>query len=158
MAVWPEVAAVPGAQDALRRLRPHYRLLVATNADLSGGPDVRAALARVGLDGYIDAVVSSKDVGAAKPNAAFFEAALRQAGVNGKAVAPANAVMVGDRTDNDVGGAKRAGLRAVWFNPSHAPLPEGAMPADAEVARLSELPAALIRLSTEPAASDGNGR
>ena len=53
-----------GAQDTLRRLRSRYRLLVATNADQSSGPDVRMALARVGLDAYIDAVVSSRDVGA----------------------------------------------------------------------------------------------
>lgn len=157
MASWPEVAAVPGARDMLRRLRPHYRLLVATNADLSSGPDVRAALARVGLDGYIDAVVSSRDVGAAKPDAAFFEAALRQAGVNGKAVAPAHAVMVGDRTDNDVGGARGAGLRAVWYNPSRGPLPDGAPAADAEVAQLSELPAVLAKLSAAPVAAT-NGK
>ena len=156
MAKWPEVAAVPGARDTLRRLRPHYRLLVATNADLSSGPDVRAALARVGLDGFIDAVVSSRDVGAAKPDPAFFAAALRMAGVNGKAVAPAHAVMVGDRTDNDVGGAQSAGLRAVWYNPARHPLPDGAPAADAEVARLSELPAALARLgAATAAATDG---
>jgi membrane-associated phospholipid phosphatase/predicted HAD superfamily phosphohydrolase YqeG len=149
MATWPTVVAVAEAQQTLRRLRTHYRLLVATNADESSGPDVRAALARVGMDVYIDGVVSSRDVGARKPDAAFFAAALRQAGVNGKPVAPRHAVMVGDRPDTDVSGAKKAGLRAVWYNPSLTPLPEGATQADAVIARLGELPATLARLAAE---------
>ena len=147
MATWPKVAAVDGAQETLRRLRPHYRLLVATNADESSGPDVRAALARVGLDAAIDGVVSSRDVGARKPDAAFFAAALRQAGVHRRGVAPARAVMVGDSVANDVAGAKAAGLRAVWFNPSRRPLPPGAPAPDAVVAGLRELPQTLARLA-----------
>ena len=149
MATWPKVAAVDGAQETLRRLRPHYRLLVATNADESSGPDVRAALARVGLDAAIDGVVSSRDVGARKPDAAFFAAALRQAGVHRRGVAPARAVMVGDSIANDVAGAKAAGLRAVWFNPSRRPLPPGAPAPDAVVAGLRELPQTLARLADE---------
>ncbi len=147
MATWPKVAAVDGAQETLRRLRPHYRLLVATNADESSGPDVRAALARVGLDASIDGVVSSRDVGARKPDAAFFTAALRQAGVNRRGVAPARAVMVGDSITNDVAGAKAAGLRTIWFNPSRRPLPPGAPVPDAVVAGLRELPQTLARLA-----------
>lgn len=149
MAAWPEVAAVDGARETLRRLRTHYRVVVATNADESSGPDVRAALARVGLDVYVDAVVSSRDVGARKPEGAFYQAALSKAGVNGKAVAPAHAVMVGDRLDNDIAGAKRAGLRAVWYNPSHRPLPPDSPVPDAVVSLLAELPPALARLATE---------
>ena len=112
-----------GAQDALRRLRPHYRLIVATNADDSGERDVLAALSRVGLDGLVDGVVSSRDVGARKPDALFYRAALLRAGRAGLPLAPARAVMVGDSWPNDVAGAQAAGLRAVWFNPSKARRP-----------------------------------
>ena len=147
MAAWPEVRAVDGAQDALRRLRPHYRLLVATNADDSGERDVLAALSRVGLDELVDGVVSSRDVGARKPDAFFYRAALLRAGRAGLPLAPARAVMVGDSWPNDVAGARAAGLRAVWLNPSKARRPDGAAAPDAEIRRLADLPPALARLS-----------
>ena len=147
MAAWPEVRAVDGAQDALRRLRPHYRLLVATNADDSGERDVLAALSRVGLDGLVEGVVSSRDVGARKPDAVFYRAALLRAGRAGLPLAPARAVMVGDSWPNDAAGAQAAGLRAVWLNPSKARRPDGAAAPDAEIRTLAELPQALARLS-----------
>jgi FMN phosphatase YigB (HAD superfamily)/membrane-associated phospholipid phosphatase len=147
MAAWPAVSAVDGAQDALRLLRPHYRLLVATNADDSGARDVLAALSRVGLDELIDGVVSSRDVGARKPDAVFYRAALLRAGRAGLPLAPARAVMVGDSWPNDVAGARAAGLRTVWFNPSGARRPAGAAAPDAEIRRLADLPQALATLS-----------
>ena len=147
MAAWPEVRAVDGAQDALRRLRPHYRLLVATNADDSGERDVLAALSRVGLDGLVDGVVSSRDVGACKPDALFYRAALLRAGRAGLPLASARAVMVGDSWPNDVAGAQAAGLRAAWLNPSRARRPEGAAAPDAEIHTLADLPQALARLA-----------
>ena len=54
--------------------------------------------------------------------------------------------MVGDSWPNDIVGAKRAHLRAVWLNPSRAQL-HGRLPApDAEIRALAELPAALDKL------------
>lgn len=147
MAAWPEVRAVDGAQDALRRLRPQYRLFVATNADDSGERDVLAALSRVGLGELVDGVVSSRDVGARKPDALFFRAALLRSGRAGLPLAPARAVMVGDSWPADVAGAQAAGLRAVWFNPSKARRPDGGAAPDAEISKLADLPQALASLS-----------
>ena len=147
MAAWPEVQAVDGAQDALRRLRPNYRLFVATNADASGERDVLAALSRVGLDGFVDGVVSSRDIGARKPDALFYRAALMRAGRAGLPLSPVRAVMVGDSWPNDVAGAQAAGLRTVWLNPSKARRPAGAAAPDAEIRKLADLPQALAGLS-----------
>ena len=153
MAAWPEVRAVAGAQEALRRLRPQYRLLVATNADDSGERDVLAALSRAGLDGLVDGVVSSRDVGARKPDAVFYRAALLRAGRAGLPLEATRAVMVGDSWSNDVAGAQAVGLRAVWLNPSRARRPAGAAAPDAEIRRLADLPQALAKLSaTAPVA------
>jgi putative hydrolase of the HAD superfamily len=146
MATWAHVAAVPGAQQILRSLRPRYRLIVATNAADSGGDQVRAALARVGLDDLIDDVVTSREVGACKPDPAFFRAALCAASA-GRRVSARRAVMVGDSWANDVAGALAAGLRAVWFNPSGGGRPCGAPAPDAEIAELSQLPPALEGLA-----------
>lgn len=148
MADWPEVAAMPGAAAALAALRGRYRLALATNARDSDPMAVRTALRRGGLDGYFDLVVTAKELGAAKPAAAFFRAALARLGC-----APDEAAMVGDSYDADVAGAKAAGLRAVWYNPAQAACPEPHPVYDAEIGRLADLPAALagLRLPDVPA-------
>ena len=144
---WATVEAEAGAQEALLRLRGRYRLVVATNAGDSPAGDVRLALARVGLDGYIDDVISSADVGDHKPNYAFFHAALLREGVRGLPLDPRRAVMVGDGTTNDIAGAQRAGIRTIWYNPTKRRFPDGAQPPDAVIRRLGELPAAVDRLA-----------
>jgi HAD superfamily hydrolase (TIGR01509 family) len=146
MATWLHVQEVDGAQATLRRLRPRYRLIVATNADDSGVRHVRTALSRVGLDELIDDVVSSRDVGARKPDPLFYRAALLRAGFAGVPLAPERAVMVGDSLENDIAGAQAAGLRAIWFDPRRARRPAGAPIPDARIHSLAELPAALARL------------
>lgn len=138
MAHWPRVEAVPGVEEALRALYPHYRLALATNAAESGGALVRAALRRVGLERYFEAVFTARELGVCKPGSAFFQALLREVGC-----VPPEAVMVGDDYRNDVIGAKRAGLRTVWFNP-RASYCQLAHPLhDAEVKAMAELPTAL---------------
>jgi putative hydrolase of the HAD superfamily len=52
---------------------------------------VRQALARVHLDRYLDVVVTARDLGAAKPDPAFFHAVLARLNCP-----PAEAAMVGD--------------------------------------------------------------
>ncbi len=131
MLAWPQVAAVPGAAEALTALHGRFRLCVATNADDSGADDVMAALERVGLERYIDRVFSSHDLGARKPDPAFYAAVLdglRADDAAGRTTSPsdetrrpeailhpAQVVMVGDNYANDVAGAIVAGLKAVWF-------------------------------------------
>jgi membrane-associated phospholipid phosphatase/phosphoglycolate phosphatase-like HAD superfamily hydrolase len=144
---WDTVEAEAGAQEALLRLRARYRLVVATNAGDSPAFLVRLALERVGLDEYIDDVVSSADVGDHKPNYAFFRAALLQQGERGLPLDPHRAVMVGDGTTNDIAGAQRAGMRTIWYNPTKRRFPEGAQPPDVVIKKLADLPAAVDRLA-----------
>ena len=150
MAEWPRVAAVPGAAEALAALHGRFRLCVATNADDSGAAEVMAALGRVGLARFIDRVFSSRDLGARKPDPAFYAAVLdalrADAAANGEPALRADEiVMVGDSFDNDVAGATAAGLRAVWFNPTRATRPGEPVPipgaAITEIRSLAELAA-----------------
>lgn len=72
----------PGEVDAettaiLARCRPGVRLVLATNATSRLDRDLQA----LGLANRFHAVVNSSEVGATKPSAVFFEAALRRAGV-----------------------------------------------------------------------------
>jgi putative hydrolase of the HAD superfamily len=75
-------------------------------------------LAFLGLDRIVEHLVTSEQVGVAKPDPTIFRTALRQA-----AASPGEAVMVGDSWTSDVVGAHKAGIRAVWFNRFHAPRP-----------------------------------
>jgi len=154
MAAWDDVAALPGARDMLAHLHRTYRLIVATNAVLSDATLVRAALARVGLDEFFDTVVTSYDTGAAKPEPAFFTAALRRAFPNGEPH-PGKAVMVGDTWETDIAGAMAAGLRTVWLNRHGATRPTGSPTPDAEIRALPELIGALAELPAKQREPDG---
>ena len=73
--------------------------------------DVRPAFAAIGAADYVDAFVLSFEVGAVKPDAAIFEAALTQLGVPAE-----DAVMVGDSEEAD-GGAVAVGCRFALVDP-----------------------------------------
>ena len=100
-----ELAPFPDAAPALRALRGRgLRLVVASNWDCS----LPVWLQRAGLGELLDGAVSSAVVGEPKPATAVFRAALALAGA-----AAEEAVHVGDSVENDVRGARGAGIRAL---------------------------------------------
>ena len=72
------------------------------------GPDLLQSL---GLEGALDSAVTSREVGAEKPHAPIFLAALKRL-----SVAPAEAVHVGDQYASDIAGALGVGMRAVLID------------------------------------------
>ena len=101
-------AAFPDAAPALQELRAQgRRLVVVSNWDSS----LEDRLAETGLLELVDAAVASAPFGAAKPDPAIFARGLALAGVGAAA-----AWHVGDDLDADVGGARAAGLRAVYVD------------------------------------------
>lgn len=94
-----------GVRDMLARLSCDYRLGVASNH----GPACRPALERTGLAEYFDLIGISIEMDVEKPDPAFFHALLSEADCR-----PAEAVMVGDRIDNDIAPAKAVGMATVW--------------------------------------------
>lgn len=76
-------------------------------------------LSRCGFEPYVDALVTSEEIGAQKPDAAIFDAALARVGTE-----RSEAVMLGDAWHADVAGARGAGIRPVWFNRFGAPSPD----------------------------------
>ena len=67
-----------------------------------------------GILPYLDARVTSGDVGYMKPHPAIYESVLHELNV-----AAETAVFVGDRPANDIAGANKAGMISVWMNPAH---------------------------------------
>ena len=75
----------------------------------------------LGLGPYLDFILASAVVGAAKPHPRIFQEALKRA-----KVIPAEALHVGDSLEDDVLGAQRVGIQAVFLDrkgkrPSQAP-------------------------------------
>lgn len=127
--------AYADSAPALRALRSGgLRVVVASNWDCSL-PDV---LAEAGLLHLVDAVVSSAAVGAAKPDAALFDAALRAAGCDA-----GEALHVGDSVDKDVAGAIIAGVAPVLVARDAEAAGATVPPGTPVVRSLTELVAAL---------------
>ena len=91
--------------EVLRAARGRgVRLIVVSNWDVS----LHDVLERTRLRPLLDAVVTSAEFGAAKPDPSIFRHALALAGAT-----PAEAVHAGDDVEADVEGARAAGIAAV---------------------------------------------
>src|SRR5919201_3021325 len=100
----------PDAARALGDLGENgLRLVVVSNWDCS----LPSVLDRVGLGELLDGVVSSAVAGARKPEPAIFESALELAGCSAD-----EALHVGDTAEEDIAGARAAGIRALLIDRS----------------------------------------
>ena len=86
------------------------RLVVVSNWDVS----LHDVLRGLGLEPLLDAIITSAEAGARKPAPAIFEQALALAGIGEpNATAPGQVVHVGDSLEEDVAGARAAGIEPV---------------------------------------------
>jgi len=105
---------VPAVLEALRA-RGHA-LAVVSNWDVS----LHEVLERTGLAARVDAVVVSAELGAAKPDPLPFRRALELLGADAS-----DALHAGDQLDEDVAGARAAGVTPVLVARDGAPEPPG---------------------------------
>ena len=96
----------PDAAGCLEALKSRYRIGVIANQS----PGTGERLAQYGLLPYIDLVIASAEEGVAKPDRRIFELALERSRCK-----PEQAVMIGDRIDNDILPAKRLEMGTVWI-------------------------------------------
>jgi putative hydrolase of the HAD superfamily len=107
----------PDVRPALRDCRARgLRIVVVSNWDVS----LHAVLQRLRVTPMVDGIVTSAEAGARKPAPAIFELALERAGVPAR-----NAVHVGDSLDEDVVGARSAGIEPVLVSRDGTPGPDG---------------------------------
>jgi len=128
------ITPIPGALELLSTLRARYRLGVISNTVGSGDAELADALEQAGLRALIDALVTSRDFGKAKPDPAIYAEGARRLGVPLAATC-----MVGDRLDTDVAGALKAGIPAVWLKHPGAIEIAGIAPTHV-ITRLADLP------------------
>ncbi len=122
---------LPGALEAVMALAPKYRMFLASNgtASIQAGRLKSADIAR-----YFEKVFISQDLGANKPDPAFFERAFAQI----PGFRKERAIIVGDSLTSDILGGIRAGIRTCWVNPEGLPAKDGITP-DHTVKSIREL-------------------
>jgi putative hydrolase of the HAD superfamily len=126
-----QVQIFPDVQPTLEILAKTFTLGVITN----GNADIR----RLGLADYFAFALCAEDLGIGKPDPAPFLEALRRANVDASV-----AVHIGDHPSDDIAGAQRAGMRAIWYNPQGKVWEADGLP-NAEIHNLSQLPEVLAR-------------
>lgn len=100
---------VPGAVPLLTALRAAgFPVAIVTNNLIA---EQVQKLRHCALDVFVDALVTSEEVGVAKPEIGIFAAALDRLRLDATDV-----VMVGDAWGTDIAGAIGAGIRPIWFN------------------------------------------
>lgn len=126
-------ALYSGVSNLLSALSKRFRLGVIANQPK--GTERR--LARWGIRDQFSLVVASNEHGLAKPDARIFAAALSRAGCEAE-----EALMVGDRLDNDIGPAKLHGMRTLrvlqGFARSQEPRSTNEVP-DVSISGIAEL-------------------
>ena len=96
----------PDSKEVLQRLSQKYKIGIIANQDF--GTEQR--LTDFNVHQYINLVIASAEEGVAKPDLRIFQIALARADCK-----PEEAIMVGDRIDNDIIPANRIGMTTVWI-------------------------------------------
>ena len=103
----------PNVKAALETLHTKYKLGIIANQSTG----LKERLFEYGIGKYFDLIISSAEVGISKPNLEIFELALNEA----KCI-PSEAIMVGDRIDNDIIPAQLIGMKTIWIKQGYGGL------------------------------------
>lgn len=96
----------PGAAELLRAAQEAGVPVVMVSNTISGR-GVRALITEYGLNRTFDSWVFSDEVGVKKPHPGIFDSALEELPAD---ISPQDCLMVGDKIDNDMSGARDAGI------------------------------------------------
>ena len=120
-------------EAVLKELTKKYKLAVIANQ--SKGTNER--LKKFGIYDYFNFILASSDVGYSKPDLRIFQSAIIKASCKS-----CEAIMVGDRLDNDIVPAKKTGMGTVWIKQGYGgmqSIKEDDYKPDFTVASLNEL-------------------
>jgi 2-haloacid dehalogenase len=122
---------IDGAYEVLQTLHGTSRLAIVTNGLQAVQ---RSRLAHSAIRDFITELIISEEVGAAKPQPAFFEAAFARTGQPAKS----DVLLIGDSLTSDIRGGVDYGLDTCWYNPTAEPGPDG-LTITYEIGHLREL-------------------
>ena len=123
---------MPEALETLVELKEKgYEMYIVTN----GATEVsRPRIEHSGLAPFFHQIFVSEELGANKPDKAFFESVFQQVKDSDKK----EFVIIGDSLTSDILGGKNAGIGTIWYNPTEQKRDKALLP-DVEIHRLSEI-------------------
>ena len=110
---------VEGALELVTHLHTRLRIGVVSNNTVA---EQTEKLATFGFTPFVHCLVTSEEVGVAKPDPRIFRVALERLECD-----PYEAVMIGDAWVQDIVGATGVGIRSLWFNRNALPHPDSAL-------------------------------
>lgn len=110
MVTWPQITPMFGVIDLLPKLAEKYKCVVVSNAVESNAERMQQAFVKVQLDHYFHLFVTSKELGAKKPEIAFYQNAIQYLDADAERV-----MMIGNDYVKDIEPAKTAGLHTVFI-------------------------------------------
>jgi FMN phosphatase YigB (HAD superfamily) len=127
---------VEGAVTLVHKLSGTYKVGIVSN----GLPDVQyRKLETLNLRHLLSCIVLSEEIGIRKPDPGIFHFAAKQ--LNNKLV---ECLYIGDSYDDDIIGAKKAGMKACWLNRKKAAMKNTTVKPDFEISKIIELLEILI--------------
>jgi HAD superfamily hydrolase (TIGR01662 family) len=116
-----DVTLIDGVSDTLLALKARgFPLGIISNAAYS--PFLIWTLTQNELINHFDDIIVSADVGIRKPKTEIFDLSLERMNLKASETA-----YIGDDIDKDVGGANKAGMLSIWFNPKNQTVPSDAL-------------------------------
>jgi putative hydrolase of the HAD superfamily len=128
-----QVTLYDDVKPVLDELSQRYLLVSLTNGN--------ADTVKTGIDHWFDLALSSETVGKLKSDPDFYRHALELADVIAQQM-----VHIGDSPENDIAGAKSAGIFAIWLNRDGKQWPLESCQPDRVITGLHELPELLTAL------------
>ncbi|MEE9284492.1 MAG: HAD family hydrolase [Dehalococcoidia bacterium] len=119
-----------------------YKLALICNTGATPGATQRVFLERAGLAHFFDALTFSDEERRSKPATEIFHSTLERLNASAD-----EAAHIGDHPRNDVEGAKRAGLAAIWLRREPKEL---VVQPDISIDSLGQVPEAVARLGDGP--------
>lgn len=121
---------IPGAVELCQELSGTYRLYIVTNGTAQ---TQYSRIHNAGIGRWVRGVFISEELGAPKPNAAFFDAVFERIPFSRQ-----EALIVGDSLTSDIQGGVNAGIDTCWYNPARLKRDKGPCPTF-EIHELNEL-------------------
>jgi 2-haloalkanoic acid dehalogenase type II len=119
-----DVELYPEVEEELAWLAERFVVIAITNGN--------ANLHTIGIADQFDDIISSVNIGVAKPARRIFDVAIERSGVSSR-----ETLHVGDHAESDIQGARDAGMRTAWVNRNSAEWPGHLDAPDATVVSIS---------------------
>ena len=139
MAFGEKVEPMPGVIETMPVLYNKHKCIVVSNAKDSNSELMQKAFERIELDIYFHEFITSKELGATKPNPAFFQGVLSSFNLNLSETA-----MIGNDYEKDITGAKNVGLKTIFITTEQGEFPN----ADYVIPSFGNIIDILLRYST----------